>query len=234
MISLYHPTIQLKNPICDDLPEEERKHLRSLRGKVGESIRIVDGLGNALEGTIAQFDAKGCIINSLSPAKALEPSHQRIAILGRIAQPKLEWAVETLVPLGVTSIIILEADHSQPFSIRKDRLERIAIAAMKQCQRSKLPSIHCGKSETGMTWEELLAVESIKYSLRFVTDSSGTPFRELTIDRFRTIIFAIGPEGGFSDRELNNFAKEGFTNTQLGDRILRAELAAATAFANLV
>ncbi len=236
MITLYHPELDLATSICDDLPEQERKHLRSLRVGIGEAIRLVNGRGSALEGVLTDFSAHKCAIGDLVHVSAFEPNGERIMVIGKITESKLEWAIEALTPLGMTQLWVVNSEYSQPVTLRHDRLERIAIAAMKQCRRSLLPTIHLGSSDSGVSLPQLFAAigpHNSNYH-RFLADCDGSPIGSIGKINHSDSIFAIGPEGGFTTSEISSFVDEGFKKISFGDRILRAELAATVALATLL
>ncbi len=236
MNTLYHPHLDPSKTICNDLPDTERKHLRSLRANAGEQYRIVDGNGTAVVGCLKQFDRDSCIIDHLEPAPSYEPESERILVLGKLAQPKLDAVVESLTPLGLSKLLIIETEYTQPFTIRTDRLSKIAETAMKQCRRSKLPQIINGERGSGLKWTECIAFLeylSGEYS-RLVADQSGKPIHTLPKSTTNNNIIAIGPEGGFTANETKQLLTLHFIPVTLGDRILRAELASIVTFANLL
>jgi 16S rRNA (uracil1498-N3)-methyltransferase len=113
-------------------------------------------------------------------------------------------------------------------SARADRWNQIVKESCKQCQRSKLPEII-----TTLTFEDLLAYgqscdltivfyenESAKLKSLMAQNSPATP---------RKILLILGPEGGFSDQEIENARAAGCLVAGLGSRILRAETAAIAA-----
>lgn len=230
MITLYDPNLPLLDEEYDTLPDSERKHLRTFRVSTGAALRIVDGRGNARQGTLRQFDKTHCTIGDLSPADSLEPSDERIIILGKIAQDRLEWAVEALVPLGVSRVFIVPGERSQPDKIRIERLERIAVSAMKQCGRSRLPEFVAAASIQSVMPEfenSNLCKWLTSFSGKLL--STGTP-----VPKGASTVIAVGPEGGFTIDEEKLFTIAGFTPVTLGNRTMRTELAAVVALARLV
>ena len=236
MITLYHPNIDSTTNFCSDLPDSERKHLRTLRVRLGEPIRIVNGKGTACSGTLAQFETSVCIIDHLELAPSLELIGERILLLAKIAQPRLEWAIEALTPLGLTKLIIIETEFTQPNAIRRDRLLRVAETAMKQCQRSQLPEVDIGLERNGIAWKDALILlkgmpDNIK---RIVADPDGEPISIIRTFPEQDFLFVVGPEAGLSKQEVDELLDRKYIPVTLGARLLRSELASVVAFANLL
>ena len=104
------------------------------------------------------------------------------------------------------------------------RLRKIAEESAKQCRRNIVPEVYGYSS-----FKEMLSIDAeIKYlPYEGLLGSSNTLFSEiLSIEGEKTILFLIGPEGGFSDKEVLQAKEAGFRFVSLGRRMLRAETAA--------
>jgi 16S rRNA (uracil1498-N3)-methyltransferase len=197
----------LDAPMLDD---DAQHHLfRVLRLRDGESVTVTDGAGSWRECCVAgdRLEPIGDVgvvarrIHPITIALAI-PKHDRP-----------EWIVQKLTELGVDRIVVLDCDRSV---VRWDvaratkhlhKLRRVALEAIHQCRGVWLPSIE----------GPLPALEVVAGAV--VAEPGG---REVAADD-RTI--AIGPEGGWSDRELAA-ARD---RVSLGRTILRVETAAITA-----
>ena len=140
----------------------------------------------------------------------------------------MEWVVEKATELGVSKIVPIISDRSEKKGFNIERARKIAVEASEQCGRADVPEIR--------EVENLEA--SIKnYSSAVVFDSSGItkgdPWPEPSGQRSPLVIF-IGPEGGWTSKEIERFKKEKMEIFSLGNLILRAETAAITALATLI
>lgn len=227
--------LALDDAVCNDLPDSERKHLRALHVEVGETTRLVDGKGNARVGILSLFDKDNCIISELLETPTNEPLQERILLISQIDPTHLETAVGLLVPLGVTQIVILHTQYSQLLPrFRVQRHTGIAIAAMKQCNRSRIPKFDF--AEDGRGWKLVEVLDNLPSSERFLADSAGepvTPKLLSELNRDTNLVIAVGPEGGLTDQERVLLLSYEFRPISLGARILRTELASATALAKL-
>ena len=99
---------------------------------------------------------------------------------------------------------------------------------MKQCGRSWLPAIQPLQRLTS------LVDNSSHYHLKFILHEKTDALQKIAWDmksheEVRSILFVVGPEGGFSDEEITSAGQAGFRSVSLGTRRLRAETAAVVA-----
>jgi 16S rRNA (uracil1498-N3)-methyltransferase len=116
---------------------------------------------------------------------------------------------------------------------KHDRLEKIALSAMKQCGRSWLPRIQPSQNI------DTLFNNVSHYQLKFIphekTDVAHTISSELRLhDDVHSLLIVIGPEGGFSEEEISAAIHAGFKQVSLGSRRLRTETAAVVAISQLL
>jgi 16S rRNA (uracil1498-N3)-methyltransferase len=111
------------------------------------------------------------------------------------------------------------------------RLQKVALAATKQCRRSYIPEI-----ALPMTLTEFLAeFESDDTGLFFHPANRARALADIPLDTgLKRATLLIGPESGFSDEEAESAEKAGLTPVSLGDRILRTETAGPVAAALLM
>ncbi|QTA90883.1 Ribosomal RNA small subunit methyltransferase E domain-containing protein [Desulfonema magnum] len=144
--------------------------------------------------------------------------------------------VRHLTELGITEWIpfIAERSVSRPdkkrLASRMERWKKIAREAVKQCKRSHIPDI-----DTVLSFEELLHIGKA-YDLKIVfweNETMNFAFPQLHDKQYHTIFVMLGPEGGFTSREIESALASGFVTAALGPRILRAETATIAASALL-
>lgn len=216
------------------LPPEETGHAtRVLRLTAGQHIRVTDGLGTFFAAEITNIDRKACSVEILQEQK--EPPHWHgplaIAIAPTKQMERMEWLVEKLVEIGIDKILLIRTEHSERKQIRLDRLERIAISAMKQSLKATRPSL-----EAEIPFAELIKRPSLgtKMIANCLPESETTPEgeRRRPMNRFyqggaATIL--IGPEGDFSPNEVSAAYAANFFPLSLGLSRLRTETAALVA-----
>jgi 16S rRNA (uracil1498-N3)-methyltransferase len=204
---------------------DEGKHLSQvLRMRPGERARIVDGRGNAFEVTVRDVGrgAARCVVEN-HRENAGEPSKPLILAPGLLKNPsRFDYLIEKSVELGARTIVPLITARTIARADKKSRWEKLAIAAMKQCGRSVLPEIKDPipfASFLRLPWpDHLLLIPHEASSGAFPASQSAAG-----------VVIVIGPEGGFSDEEIEAAQARGFQPVSLGIRRLRAETAAAAA-----
>ena len=140
MIRFYAPDIKQ----CCELPESDSQHcVRVLRMREGQEIEVVDGRGGLFRCRIAlanQHHTLLEIIEELELPKVWRPD-LTVAIAPTKHNDRMEWLVEKLVEIGVDHIVPLRCERSERKDIKIDRLQKIAISAMKQSLKAILPDI---------------------------------------------------------------------------------------------
>jgi 16S rRNA (uracil1498-N3)-methyltransferase len=134
---------------------------------------------------------------------------------------RFDWLVEKATELGVVRVIPLLTDRSvvEPGAPKLERLRRAIIEASKQCGRNELMIL-----DAPVRWERFAELASD--SLRFLADPDGlTPGEWTSIPGVRSVILAVGPEGGFAPAEKEAANRMGWIAIRLGSTILRIETA---------
>lgn len=226
----YHPMIL---PTEFSLSEEESRHcIASLRFKEGDSIFITNGKGTIVSAKITKANPKSCLV------LVVEKEEYQPSIINRtlvIAPPKtgekLDLIVEKAVEIGVDEIVFIETRYAERDKINLERLTKIAISAIKQSKQAFLPEI------TGMIkWKLFIErkAEGLKLIAALVDSGQSTVVshlaKELLDSQLSThhsqLTILIGPEGDFSEEEVNQAIAKGFVPISLGKNILRTETAA--------
>ena len=210
--------------------EESRHVVRVLRLREGDEIHVTDGHGNLYRCQIVEASDRECSIESVS---LLPATHGSLPTLHLAVAPtknpsRMEWLVEKAVEIGVGEITLLDCDHSERSFLKTDRLEKLAVSAMKQSLRTVLPEIHPAVSLRH--W--LLSVGSEHTPLptqRFIAHCEAgqprTPLAAAMQPGLGTVVL-IGPEGDFSEEEIALALECGFLPVSLGPSRLRTETAA--------
>ena len=217
------------------LDGQELQHLkRVLRLVPGDHITVFDDAGLEHEAIIRSLSLEQGKIELLrSYHVERESSLEMTLALGLTKGEKMDFVVEKATELGVQTIVPFVSAYTVPkldqkkIAKRAERWQKIALSAAKQSGRTRIPEIL-----SVCDFRELVKQsfpESVKILFwekeaeRTLNDVRKT---EATV---RSVVLAIGPEGGFSEQEANTALHHGFSLVGLGRRILRAETAAVTA-----
>ena len=206
-----------------ELIGDEAQHLNQvMRGRVGTRVQLFDGQGHEATAVIQVLSKKTVKLQIESVSIISREAGCRV-ILGT-ALPKSgreRFLVEKTVELGVAEFVALESTHSvvKPSSGFIDKANRIAIEASKQCGRNQLMQIRLASFCDYVTAADLPAT-------RLIADPSGVSIGEIDTAAHDSIALAIGPEGGFTEQELDEATDAGWQRVALGERILRIETAA--------
>ena len=210
------------------LDEDESKHaVRVLRMKIGDELMLVDGKGTRAYAEVSDDHPKRCTLQIKK--RETETTGRNFKLHIAIAPTKnidrLEWFVEKATEIGIDSIALLNCDHSERAIVKTERLEKVAVSAIKQSQQSWLPEIN-----------EVVAFDKFISSIpdtaqKFIAhcaDGEKTLLKNI-LKSEGDIFILIGPEGDFSKDEIDLAAKNGFKPISLGERRLRTETAALVA-----
>jgi 16S rRNA (uracil1498-N3)-methyltransferase len=201
------------------LDGDERHHARVLRIGEGEEVEVFDGRGATY---IARFESADSI-HVIGEAANREPRTAIHLAMSIIQLDKFEFVLQKATELGVHSIIPLIADRievrAERFRGKEERWRKIVFEATKQSGRSRIPLI-----ESPAKFDEVIARAGSK--IVFDGDTPPTPGPP---DNPTTLF--IGPEGGWSERELGLARANGAAWQRLGPRRLRSETAAIAALA---
>ena len=143
---------------------------------------------------------------------------------------RFEWAVEKSTELGVSKIVPVVAQRTDSHLAtaagkRVDRWRRIAREAAEQSRRLAVPEL-----SDPIKLKAYLATEHAASRVVLAENEKEIQLRDL-LEGNSEVTLAIGPEGGWADGELEQFANSGWTAASLGSTILRAETAAIAALA---
>ena len=209
------------------LPEEESHHaVRVLRLDVGATIQIVDGKGGVYVATIAVADSRKCLVNSLQVQNMASQRdyYLHIAIAPTKNMDRLEWFFEKAAEIGIDEISPIYCRYSERKNLKTDRLQRILVSAMKQSIQPTLTVLN--EPAPFKEW-----IKNADADQKFIAHchESEKQFLASSIKPGKKVLVMIGPEGDFSEEEVQIALKEGFVPVSLGESRLRVETAALVA-----
>jgi len=202
--------------------DEEQQHIvKVLRMKNGEEIYITDGKGNLASGKLLLEGKKA----SLDVSKIKEFTQDftpklHIAIAPTKNIDRIEFFVEKAVEMGISEITILQTEKTERKNLNIDKIRKQAIAASKQSLRFHFPVINDLTKLSDF-------LKNIDSENTFVAHCNENLERtELNfIPKLESYTFLIGPEGDFSDKEIQFLAEKGIKAVSLGNQRLRTETA---------
>lgn len=221
MQTFYHPGFLTENT----MPEAEAHHMQHvLRMQVGDAFKVTDGKGNLAIGKVETLQKKALTF-SISSAPSFEHMMQpaiRLAVAPVKSADRLEWMVEKCVEIGVSGFDLVPAQRSERLHVNLARLEKVAIAAMKQCGRCWLPDLVLHKN-----LEHYLA--SAKADLKLLADLKTRQAPADWGQHAHSFALLIGPEGDFTNEERLQIQQAGFLGISLSEKVLRTETACMVA-----
>lgn len=225
MIQFFAPDI-LSDP---RLPDQEAAHcVKVLRHVPGDEITVVDGKGwryrcRLTEATNKRAEAE---VVDREEVRPYWPSPITIAVAPTKHLDRMEWLVEKLTEVGFDRFIPLLCRFSERKELKTERLEKIAVSAMKQSLKASLPEI------APMTPFKKFIADTAGIPQRFIAHCDPSMPRRLLCreyDPAKEVLVLIGPEGDFSPEEIATALEAGFVPVSLGEARLRTETAALAA-----
>lgn len=225
----YAPPAQINDDQIELTGDEHAHCSRVLRKTAGEILTVVDGEGHAFDGEICSVEKQRTLIKILSRREAVGEPKTRLTLAQAVPKGnRFDWLVEKGTEIGISEFIPLRCERSETTASasKRERWRRLALAAMKQSCRSILPSIESEKSFS----EICAAASSFDFAL-LAEEGGGSVLDELEKYRGKKArgLVIVGPEGGFSEAELQTAANSGIRLYSLGPRRLRAETAGLVA-----
>ena len=219
----YTPDILTKA----ELPEEEASHCsRVLRLSAGDEITLTDGRGNFYLAEITATTNKRCtvMVKETRPQEALWPCHLHIAMAPTKNMDRNEWFAEKATEIGFDELTFLNCRFSERKIIKTERIEKILISAIKQSLKARLPKLN------EMTDFDKFIAQDFK-GQKFIAHcyEGEKPFLKDVLRKGEDALVLIGPEGDFSEKEVEKAIEKGFIPISLGRSRLRTETAALVA-----
>ena len=218
----YTPDIQTRA----ELPEEEAQHcVRVLRLNIGDQITLTDGKGNFYRAEISAATNKRCMVNILETIyqEPLWNGHLHIAMAPTKNMDRTEWFAEKATEIGFDELTFLNCRFSERKVIKTERISKILVSAIKQSLKARLPQLN------EMTDFNKFITQPFK-GQKFIAHcyEGEKPLKDV-FRKGEDALVLIGPEGDFSEKEVQKAIKNGFTPISLGKSRLRTETAALVA-----
>lgn len=219
----YTPDIQVSN----ELPQEEAQHCtRVLRLNIGDEITLTDGKGNFYQAEITAATNKRCqvAIKETRYQEPLWPCHLHIAMAPTKNMDRNEWFAEKATEIGFDELTFLNCRFSERKVIKTERISKILVSAIKQSLKARLPKLN------EMTDFHTFIQQDFE-GQKFIAHCYEGEKKQLkeALTPGEDALVLIGPEGDFSEEEVQKAIEHGFVPISLGKSRLRTETAALVA-----
>jgi 16S rRNA (uracil1498-N3)-methyltransferase len=221
----YAPPSQINSGFAELLDQEAIHASKVMRAREGDTLTIVDGVGGRYRGVIRRITEKSVQVEVEDEQHSSRPKPHLVLGMGIIKKrDRLEFAVEKAIELGAAQIGLFRSEHTIKENVRMDRLESLAISAMKQSLQA-----HLSKVELYHSLDEMLdavSADNILLAHEKVDKAKADIDYKSVRESDRTLLL-VGPEGGFSETEVRDLTNhKGAELVSLGPSRLRTETAA--------
>jgi 16S rRNA (uracil1498-N3)-methyltransferase len=193
------------------------------RYNVGSQVILFNGTGTDYLCMISSLRSLGATLSVLRETKTEVTPRKNIWLcMALVKKDNFELITQKITELGVTHIVPILCEHSEKRKINITRLKKIIIEASEQSGRGDLPVIEPATTISDLFQKGILPQEKI------VLHTEGG----MTFDKYKSstdqvsVAVFVGPEGGFSSKEMALFKSHNMSVVSLGSQILRAETAA--------
>ncbi len=215
-----------------ELPQEEAAHcLRVLRLTSGDEITLTDGKGYFYDAKIATATGKRCLvqIESRKLCEKYWKGHLHLALGPTKNMDRMEWLAEKATEIGFDEMSFLNCRFSERKVLKTDRIDKILVSAMKQSLKPYKPVLNEMEGFNDFM-KRMGIVEGQKYIAHCYPGEKALLKDVLKkCGDNESIVVLIGPEGDFSEEEVELAMANGFKPISLGKSRLRTETAALVA-----
>jgi len=210
----YNPTE------VNSLPKEESWHgIKVMRLKAGDKAYVVDGKGNKHLIEITNPHLKKCeykIISSEFFNK--KTTHAHLVLSPTKSMEKVEWFVEKSIEIGIDEISFILCKNSERKILKLERLQKIAVSAMKQSKQTYITKINAL-----IPFKEFII--NNKDEGKFIAHLNKKEINIKEIKKKNSNCILIGPEGDFTKEEVEIAFENKYQPISLGENVLRTETA---------
>ncbi|MFV8375956.1 16S rRNA (uracil(1498)-N(3))-methyltransferase [Flavobacterium sp. LB1P62] len=226
----YNPTINetTKNFSFD---KEESKHIiKVLRKKDSDILYVTNGLGHLFKTEITLASDNKCTVKIISFEKSAPSKfHLHLAVAPTKMNDRFEWFLEKATEIGIQEITPIICDRSERKVINTERFDKIILTAMKQSNVLFLPKLN-----EAISFKEF--IKQKQEGLNFIAHCEETNKKTLksALEANQNVTLLIGPEGDFTEKEIESALEANYIPVSLGNTRLRTETAAIVACHSVV
>ncbi len=220
----YTPNVTGSNYVLN--PEESKHCVRVLRLKEGDGISLIDGRGGFYSGVISRAEAKGCEVKITAKTEEYgkRPFRLHVAVAPTKNIDRTEWMLEKCTEIGTDEFTMIESAHSERRVVKEERLEKVIVSAVKQ-------SLNAYVARLNPVTDFKHFIRTQKEGQKFIAHCNPGEKKHLG-DVYvpgSDAVILIGPEGDFSEEEVQWALDAGFIPVTLGESRLRTETAGVVA-----
>ena len=206
------------------LNSEESKHcIKVLRKNEGDLINLIDGSGGFYEVKLTIASQKKVHFEIVKSWKEEARDYKlHIAIAPTKNNDRLEWFLEKATEIGIDEITPIICHHSERKVVKEERLKKIILSATKQSLKAKIPKLN-----SAISFKEFCSIkQEADCFIAHCELQEKTSFKSVIA---KNALVLIGPEGDFSNQEIDLALANNFTPISLGNSRLRTETAGLVA-----
>lgn len=226
----YNPTID-ETTESFSFDKEESKHIiKVLRKKDSDILYVTNGQGLLFKTEITLASDNKCTVQILETEKTEAPKHKlHLAVAPTKMNDRYEWFLEKATEIGIHEITPIICDRSERKVINPERFEKIILSAMKQCNQMYLPKLN-----PAISLKEFIKNESTGEKLIAHCEETNKKTLKSILKAKTDYTILIGPEGDFSNKEIELALENNYIPVSLGETRLRTETAAVVACHSVV
>jgi 16S rRNA (uracil1498-N3)-methyltransferase len=211
--------------------KEESKHIiKVLRKKDTDILYVTNGLGLLFKTEITLASDSKCTVKIISFEKSAPSKyHLHLAVAPTKMNDRFEWFLEKATEIGIHEITPIICDRSERKIINTERFDKIILTAMKQCNQLYLPKLN-----SAMTFKEFVKLKNEGLQLVAHCEETDKKTLKSVLVPNENITILIGPEGDFSEKEIEAAIENNYIPVSLGNTRLRTETAAIVACHSVV
>lgn len=211
--------------------KEESKHIiKVLRKKDTDILHVTNGLGLLFKTEITLASDSKCTVKIISFEKS-EPSkyHLHLAVAPTKMNDRFEWFLEKATEIGIHEITPIICDRSERKVINTERFDKILLTAMKQSNVLFLPKLN-----DAISFKEFVKLKNEGLQLVAHCEETDKKTLKSVLVPNENVTILIGPEGDFTEKEIEAALENNYIPVSLGNTRLRTETAAIVACHSVV
>lgn len=226
----YNPDINAASETFSFDKEESKHIVKVLRKSEGDILHVTNGLGNLFHCEITLASDKKCTVK-INQTESQKPTafYLHLAVAPTKMNDRFEWFLEKATEIGIHEITPILCEHSERKVIKTERFDKIIQSAMKQSLQYFLPKLN-----EPMSFKEF--INKNHDGTLFIAHCEETDkklLKEAIVPKEKYTIL-IGPEGDFSEKEIETALQNNYIPVSLGNTRLRTETAAVVACHSIV
>lgn len=216
-----------------EIKGDEAKHLsKVLRKSAGDAIYVTDGRYHLYKTRIDSVSVNNIECRIIEKIETNNETEIKVYLYQSLLKnpSRFEYAVEKCTEIGVYEITPLVSEHViNKTTTKTERWQSIALSAMKQSQRTYLPVVNTPVL-FNQAFDEDLSDSTLKLIAHEQKTDNSIYIKDLgNLNNYKSVKLFIGPEGGFSQSEIEKALNCGFKVLNLGNRKYRSETASVLA-----